>query len=126
MRQFQTVETKRGKVWIAEKEGDSIQGILTYKEGRTIGEDDNAIGTTEILDLETGVLHLVPNHFVFKGAIDAIREKYDSQCICRVEYKGKAQPTDSKKKPYHNYIVQAMEAEQSELDALADFESNQW
>lgn len=125
-RNFQTVETKRGKVWIAEKEGDTLEGILTYKDGRVIGEDDNAIGTTEVLNLEDGQLYLVPNHFVFKNAIDAIREKFKDQVYVRITYKGKVQPDDTKKKPYHNYKVEAAEADQSDLDALADFESSQW
>lgn len=123
-RQFQTVETKRGKVWIPTNEGEEITGILTYKEGRTIGEGENEIGTIEILDLESGVLHLVPKHHVVNGAVEAIKEKYHSQCICRIVYKGQQENKAGKK--YHSYQVQAMEAEQSELDALADFEANQW
>jgi hypothetical protein len=122
-RKFEEIQGQRGEVVILENEGDFVQGILTGKVGRTIGEGNNSIETVEVLELENNSLKLIPAHTVLRNLLKTMHEKFgDEPRIVKIAYKGKK---EGKENSYHNFALMQMEATQEEILQLAEFEKGQ-
>lgn len=121
-RQFSEVNPLRGRVVILKTEGEQVEGLTTHKPGRTIGEDET--DTLELLNVETGELYLIPMSAVIRNNYEAAKIKMNGEHFyMRICYKGKRK--NSSGKEYNDFKIEMAESVQSDLDALAAFESNQ-
>lgn len=119
-REFHEVQELRGSVVIL-KEGESVEGILTLKKGRTISDYETE--TLEIFNPSKG-LQLLPINVVIQSKIDSLNEKYgiDHHYIKLTNLGYRISKSGSK---YTDWRLQIAETTQDELIALANFENSQ-
>ena len=124
-RELHQIESLRGEVVILEGEGETLSGIFTGKQGRTIGkEGDHQIETIEILSDKTGTLKLLPAKTVLKNLIEAAKEKhkkddYPDYFFCQITYLGKKKGQNY---TYDNFSLATGYATDKDVEKLAEFE----